>query len=54
MYNAVISYHNANIYIMLFNFVTLNTLFIEKASHKQYAMPTALVVWALWYFKISI
>ena len=29
---------------MLLNFVKLNTLLIEKNSHKRYAMPTALVV----------
>ena len=40
-------------YLMLLNFVKLSTLLIEKGSHNQYAMPTALVaVWALWSFKI--
>ena len=29
---------------MLFNFVKLNTLLIEKDIHKRYAMPTAPVV----------
>ena len=32
------------IYVMLFNFVKLNTLLIEKGSHKRYAMPSVLVV----------
>ena len=29
---------------MFFNFVKLNTLLIEKGSHKRYDMPTAVVV----------
>ena len=30
--------------VMFFNFVKLNTVLIEKGSHKRYAMPNALVV----------
>ena len=33
--------------------VKLSTLLIEKGSHKQHTMPTALIgEWALWSFKV--
>ena len=40
--------------ICLIVIFVLNTLLIEKGSHKRYAMPTVQVVWALCSFKIWI